>query len=83
MIKKFYVYILECADKTLYTGYTNDLEKRLKAHNEGKGAKYTKNRLPVKIVYHEEFDDKKEAMSREWFIKHRMTREEKVKLIKG
>ncbi|MBO4776581.1 MAG: GIY-YIG nuclease family protein [Lachnospiraceae bacterium] len=80
---KFYVYILECADKTLYTGYTNDLEKRLKAHNEGKGAKYTKNRLPVKIVYHEEFDDKKEAMSREWFIKHRMTREEKVKLIKG
>lgn len=83
MIKKYYVYILECADKTLYTGYTNDLEKRLKAHNEGKGAKYTKNRLPVKIVYHEEFDDKKEAMSREWFIKHRMTREEKVKLIKG
>ena len=80
---KYYVYILECADKTLYTGYTNDLEKRLKAHNEGKGAKYTKNRLPVKIVYHEEFDDKKEAMSREWFIKHRMTREEKVKLIKG
>ena len=82
MIKKFYVYILECADKTLYTGYTNDLEKRLKAHNEGKGAKYTKNRLPVKLVYHEEFDDKKEAMSREWHIKHRLTREEKIKLIK-
>ena len=82
MIKKYYVYILECADKTLYTGYTNDLEKRLKAHNEGKGAKYTKNRLPVKIVYHEEFDDKKEAMSREWFIKHRLTREEKLELIK-
>ena len=78
-----YVYILECSDKTLYTGYTNNLDNRIKAHNEGKGAKYTKSRLPVKLVYSESFDDKKEAMSREWFIKHRMTREEKVKLIKG
>lgn len=81
--EKQYVYILECADKTLYTGYTNNLEKRLKAHNEGKGAKYTKNRLPVKLVYYEEFDDKKEAMSREWHIKHRLTREEKIKLIES
>ena len=77
-----YVYILECADNTLYTGYTNNLENRLKAHNEGKGAKYTKSRLPVKLVYSETFDDKKEAMSREWFIKHRFTREEKIELIK-
>jgi putative endonuclease len=77
-----YVYILECADNTLYTGYTNNLENRLKAHNEGKGAKYTKSRLPVKLVYSESFDDKKEAMSREWFIKHRLTREEKLELIK-
>ena len=83
MKTNYYIYILECADNTLYTGYTNDLENRLKAHNEGKGAKYTKSRLPVKLVYSETFDDKKEAMSREWFIKHRMTREEKVKLIKG
>jgi len=77
-----YVYILECADNTLYTGYTNDLDNRLKAHNAGKGAKYTKSRLPVKLVYSETFDDKKEAMSREWFIKHRLTREEKLELIK-
>ena len=77
-----YIYILECADNTLYTGYTNDLDNRLKAHNAGKGAKYTKSRLPVKLVYSETFDDKKEAMSREWFIKHRLTREEKLELIK-
>jgi putative endonuclease len=82
MKTKHYIYILECSDKTLYTGYTNDLENRLKAHNEGKGAKYTKSRLPVKMVYSEAFDDKKEAMSREWFIKHRLTREEKLELIK-
>ena len=82
MKTNYYIYILECADNTLYTGYTNDLENRLKAHNEGKGAKYTKSRLPVKLVYSESFDDKKEAMSREWFIKHRLTREEKLELIK-
>ncbi|MBO4784943.1 MAG: GIY-YIG nuclease family protein, partial [Lachnospiraceae bacterium] len=61
MKTNYYIYILECADNTLYTGYTNDLENRLKAHNEGKGAKYTKSRLPVKLVYSETFDDKKEA----------------------
>ena len=82
MKTKHYIYILECSDKTLYTGYTNNLENRLKAHNEGKGAKYTKSRLPVKMVYYEAFDDKKEAMSREWFIKHKLTREEKLELIK-
>ena len=81
MKTKHYIYILECSDKTLYTGYTNDLENRLKAHHEGKGAKYTKSRLPVKMVYSEAFDDKKEAMSREWFIKHRLTREETLELI--
>ena len=59
MKTKHYIYILECSDKTLYTGYTNNLENRLKAHNEGKGAKYTKSRLPVKMVYYEAFDDKK------------------------
>jgi putative endonuclease len=77
----YYVYILKCADGTLYTGFTNDLEKRLKAHNSGKGAKYTRNRLPVRLVYSETFSDKREAMSREWHIKHDMTREEKLKLI--
>ena len=51
-----YTYILRCRDGTLYTGWTNDIEKRVKAHNEGKGAKYTKARLPVKLVYSEEFE---------------------------
>lgn len=75
-----YVYILRCADDTLYTGWTTSLEKRLKTHNSGKGAKYTKARLPVEIVYYEEFEDKKEAMKREYAIK-RLSRGEKLKLI--
>ena len=75
-----YVYILRCADDTLYTGWTNSLEKRLKAHNSGKGAKYTKARLPVEIVYYEEFEEKKEAMKREYAIK-KLSRGEKLKLI--
>ena len=76
-----YVYIAKCSDGTYYTGYTNDLEKRLLAHNTGKGAKYTKNRLPVEIVYFEEYEDKSEAMKREYAIKL-LTREQKIKLIK-
>lgn len=75
-----YTYILRCADGTLYTGWTNDLQARLKAHNSGKGAKYTKNRLPVELVYFEEFSTKEEAMSREWHIK-RLKRGEKLRLI--
>lgn len=75
-----YTYILKCADGTLYTGWTNDLQKRLTAHNSGTGSKYTKTRLPVELIYFEEFEDKKEAMSREWHIK-RLTREEKLSLI--
>ncbi len=76
----FYVYILECSDHTLYTGYTTNIDNRLKCHNAGKGAKYTRSRLPVKLVYTEEFKTKKEAMSREWRIK-RLNRREKLKLI--
>ena len=75
-----YTYILECKDGTYYTGWTNNLEKRLKDHNAGKGAKYTKVRLPVALVYHEVFQTKEEAMSREYAIKH-MTRTEKSELI--
>jgi len=75
-----YVYILRCCDNTLYTGWTTSLEKRLKAHNSGKGAKYTKARLPVEIVYFEEFDNKIEAMKREYAIKQ-LSRQEKLKLI--
>ncbi len=75
-----YTYILECKDGTYYTGWTNNLEKRLKDHNDGKGAKYTKSRLPVSLVYYEEFQTKEEAMRREYAIK-RMSRNEKCSLI--
>lgn len=77
----YYIYILKCCDNTFYTGYTNDLDKRLATHNAGKGAKYTARRLPVELVYSESFDNKNDAMSREWHIKHDMTREEKIALI--
>ena len=75
-----YTYILSCADGTLYTGWTNDLDRRLAAHNAGKGGKYTRTRLPVTLVYREEFPTKEEAMSREWAIKQ-LTRAQKLKLI--
>ena len=75
-----YTYILKCNDGTLYCGWTNNLEKRLKAHNEGKGAKYTRSRLPVTLVYYEEFETSVDAQRREYQIKQ-MTREEKLKLL--
>ena len=75
-----YTYILKCSDETLYTGWTNHLEKRLADHNAGKGAKYTKSRLPVEIVYYETFASKEEAMRREYAIK-KLSRKEKLKLI--
>ena len=78
---KHYTYILECKDQTLYTGYTTDLERRLKVHNDGKGAKYTKIRRPVKLVYHEEFDNKSEALKREYSLKQ-LSRKQKLLLIK-
>ncbi|MCQ2401809.1 MAG: GIY-YIG nuclease family protein [Lachnospiraceae bacterium] len=77
-----YTYILRCSDGTYYTGWTNDIEKRLKAHNSGKGCKYTRTRCPVALVYLEESETKEAAMSREWHIK-RLTREEKEKLIES
>lgn len=75
-----YIYILKCSDNSLYTGWTNDLEKRFKIHSQGKGAKYTKPRLPVELVYFEEFDNKIDAMKREYVIKQ-LSRNEKLKLI--
>lgn len=75
-----YTYILRCADGTLYTGWTNDLEKRLAAHNAGTGAKYTRPRRPVTLVYHEVFETKEAAMRREWEIKH-LSRRQKLRLI--
>ena len=64
-----FVYMLECADGTFYTGWTNNLEKRLAAHNDGSGARYTRGRLPVRIVYVEELSTRQEAQSREAAIK--------------
>ncbi len=80
--KDWLVYILECSDKTLYTGITNNLEKRLEQHNNGKdGAKYTRVRRPVKCVYQEVQKNRSEASKREFAIKN-ITRTEKLKLIK-
>jgi putative endonuclease len=75
----YYVYILECFDGTLYTGSTNDVEKRLETHNLGKGAKYTRGRLPVKLKYSEVFETKGEALKRESGIK-KLNRVEKMAL---
>ena len=75
-----YTYILRCGDGSLYTGWTNDLEKRVSAHSAGKGCKYTRARLPVELVYHEEHETKEEAMRREWHLKQ-MSRSAKEKLI--
>ena len=77
-----YVYMLRCRDGSLYTGWTNDLEKRLKAHNSGSASKYTRTRLPAELVYFEEWESKEAAISREWHIK-RLSREEKLKLIEN
>ena len=77
-----YTYIVQCADGTLYTGWTNCLARRMKAHNEGKaGAKYTRAKRPVKLVYYEGFATKEEAMSREYRIKQ-LTKEKKLELMK-
>lgn len=75
-----FIYILRCADGTFYTGWTVDLEKRLKAHNEGKGCKYTRSRCPVELEHFEKFETKRQALRREYAIK-RMTRAQKLLLI--
>ena len=77
-----YTYIVECSDGTFYTGWTNDLARRIDAHNSGKGAKYTKTRRPVTLVYYEMFETKEEAMRREYEIKQ-YSRRQKEKLIDG
>ena len=76
-----YTYILECSDGTFYCGWTNDLNKRLAAHNAGTASKYTRVRRPVELVYYEEFDTKQEAMKRECQIK-RLKRKEKEELMR-
>ncbi len=81
MSGKHFIYILLTERGTLYCGYTDDIEKRFKAHIEGKGAKYTKANKPVKIVYQKEFETKSEALKEEYRIKHKLTRSQKLELI--
>ena len=75
-----YTYMVRCRDDSLYTGWTNHLEKRVEDHNSGRGAKYTKSRRPVELVDYEQFETKEEAMRREWEIKQ-LTRKQKEKLL--
>lgn len=75
-----YTYIVECADGTFYTGWTNNLKKRMMDHNRGRGAKYTRSRYPVMLVYYEQHPDKQVAQRREYAIKQ-LTRTEKAALI--
>ncbi|WP_033543418.1 GIY-YIG nuclease family protein [Planococcus sp. CAU13] len=77
-----YFYVLECADNSYYAGYTNDLQKRLEAHNAGKGAKYTRARGPVQMIHYEEFDTKPEAMKAEYAFKQ-LTKTKKIRYIAG
>lgn len=79
---KYYIYVLQCSDTTLYTGYTNNVEKRVQVHNSGKGAKYTKARLPVTCIYQEIFDTKSEALKAEYAFK-KLTRKQKFDYIRS
>jgi len=81
METKAYMYVVQCADGTLYTGYTTDIERRIKTHNAGKGAKYTRARLPVTLLYQEEHPSKPAAMSAEALFKKK-TRQAKLAYIK-
>jgi len=78
--EQYYVYILECADTSYYTGITNDLDMRISVHNQGKGAKYTRSRLPVHLVHSETFETKSDALKREHQIK-KLSRPQKALLI--
>lgn len=82
MEKKNYVYILKCSDGTFYTGWTTDLEARVNTHNSGRGARYTRGRLPVSLVYYEELPDRSAALKREAAIK-KLSRDKKAELIAG
>ena len=79
---KFYVYIVECNDETYYTGYTSNIKKRLQLHNTGKGAKYTRDRRPVKLVWNKEYKYFKRAFKKELAIK-KLSRKQKEKLVRG
>lgn len=80
--KDYAIYILECADGSYYTGYTTDLERRLNVHEQGKGAKYTRARRPLTLIYEEWYDNKSEALKRECAIK-KLNKKQKIELVKG
>lgn len=80
--KKHFTYIIECADGTYYTGYTTDVKRRVKEHNQGIGSKYTRSRLPVSLLYFEKYSSRSKAMKREYEIKS-LTRREKEEIING
>ena len=77
-----YAYMVRCSDDSLYTGWTNNLENRVATHNSGKGAKYTRGRTPVELVYYEEFKTRSEVMKREYAIKQ-LSRREKLQMVEG
>lgn len=79
---KHNIYIVRCSDDSLYTGYATNVKARIAKHNEGKGAKYTKARRPVRLMYEESFETKSEALKREYAIKQ-LSRHDKLRLIKG
>lgn len=79
-MSEHYVYVLRCADESLYTGYTTDVERRVAEHDAGEGAKYTRGRTPVELVHVESFDSKSEAMSREYEVKQ-FSRRRKERLV--
>ncbi len=76
----YFVYLVECRDKSYYCGYTSDLKKRIETHNKGTGAKYTSKRRPVRLIYNEKFETRSDAMKREHQIK-KFSRKEKEKLV--
>ncbi|MGM9928016.1 MAG: GIY-YIG nuclease family protein [Bacillus sp. (in: firmicutes)] len=82
MENKHYMYVLECKDGTYYTGYTNCLERRLRMHNDGKGAKYTKGRRPVRLIYQQAFETKREAMQAEYRFKQLSRTEKQIEMKK-
>lgn len=81
-MKQWFVYILRCSDGTLYTGMTDDVARRAQVHNAGKGAKYTRSRTPVEVVYSEECESYSAALKREYAIKG-LTRQQKLNLIEN
>ena len=79
---KYFAYMLICSDNTIYSGFSTDLQKRVDTHNRGKGAKYTRSRLPVRLAYWEEFSEKSDALKREYAFK-KMKRSQKLLLIEN